>query len=340
MRQIKQGTTPVPDVVFDSFMADLTGAELKVLLYIIRRTYGFGKTKDAISLSQIVEGTKRHNGEPLDKGAGVSKRAACYALDGLESRGLVQRQKQTASNGADIANLYTVTIEDPSPRVQKLHRVKDKELHTPRVQKEPLPRVQKLHTQETVFGDTDLQDTATETTPLQETPAAAFAKEDPESEEIYCRLIAAGMNNSDAARLSKSAPAECLRQLEYLPHKTGIRSTGAYLRSAIEGSWAPPAEYTKKAEADASKEQIETRNQEIEKTRKQEAEKEKAIDEQIQQLDDEQRAQWIEHLDTVWKSTLAKMPPGLPTRMQEGAMRAFTKPEKRRELYLNWIKDR
>ena len=35
--------TQVPDILFDERMAHLSGAELKVLLYIIRRTFGFKK---------------------------------------------------------------------------------------------------------------------------------------------------------------------------------------------------------------------------------------------------------------------------------------------------------
>jgi len=41
----------VPDAVVDEFMVDLTGADLKALLYIIRRTFGFKKDRDDISLS-------------------------------------------------------------------------------------------------------------------------------------------------------------------------------------------------------------------------------------------------------------------------------------------------
>jgi hypothetical protein len=34
---------PVPDELFDEQLPDLSGSELKVLLYIIRRTFGFKK---------------------------------------------------------------------------------------------------------------------------------------------------------------------------------------------------------------------------------------------------------------------------------------------------------
>ena len=48
--------TQVPDELFDELMSELSGAELKVLLYIIRRTFGFKKDSDNISLSQICNG--------------------------------------------------------------------------------------------------------------------------------------------------------------------------------------------------------------------------------------------------------------------------------------------
>lgn len=46
-------TTPVPDQLFDELLPRLSGAELKVLMYIIRRTFGFKKQSDDISLAQL-----------------------------------------------------------------------------------------------------------------------------------------------------------------------------------------------------------------------------------------------------------------------------------------------
>jgi hypothetical protein len=49
-------TTPVPDVVFDRLLARLGEAELKALLYIIRRTFGFKRDRDPISFNQFLRG--------------------------------------------------------------------------------------------------------------------------------------------------------------------------------------------------------------------------------------------------------------------------------------------
>ena len=48
-------TTQVPDAFFDVVAPELSEAELRVALYIIRRTFGFKKDTDNISLRQMVE---------------------------------------------------------------------------------------------------------------------------------------------------------------------------------------------------------------------------------------------------------------------------------------------
>ena len=40
-------------LVLDGWMASMTGAEIKVVLYVLRRTYGFRRTSDRISVAQM-----------------------------------------------------------------------------------------------------------------------------------------------------------------------------------------------------------------------------------------------------------------------------------------------
>lgn len=54
--------TMVPDEIFDVLLPHLSGAEIKVLLYICRRTFGFKKDNDNISISQMVNGISRKDG--------------------------------------------------------------------------------------------------------------------------------------------------------------------------------------------------------------------------------------------------------------------------------------
>lgn len=48
------GTTPIPDFFFDKIAPHLAGAEVKVILYVFRRTFGFNKLCDHISYSQFL----------------------------------------------------------------------------------------------------------------------------------------------------------------------------------------------------------------------------------------------------------------------------------------------
>ena len=105
---IKPNTTPTPDDLFDLFMPDLKHSELKVLLYIVRRTYGFKKASDSISISQIAEGITTKEGKQLDRGAGLTKRGAIKALQGLEKRGLITVERARTKDGYNKINVYSL----------------------------------------------------------------------------------------------------------------------------------------------------------------------------------------------------------------------------------------
>ena len=103
-------STQVPDDLFDKFMAALSGAELKVLLYIIRRTFGFKRHQDAISISQLINGITKKNGEVLDKGTGLSRATAVNAAKSLEKRGFIVRIKKYSAEHGDEATAYSLKI--------------------------------------------------------------------------------------------------------------------------------------------------------------------------------------------------------------------------------------
>ncbi len=105
--------TQVPDAVFDVLLPLLTGAELKVLLYVIRRTFGFKKATDNISLSQIMHGITTRTGEVLDRGTGLSKDAVTRAVKRLVAiEVLVTRRNKSPERGNE-ATSYALHIRDP-----------------------------------------------------------------------------------------------------------------------------------------------------------------------------------------------------------------------------------
>src|SRR5215216_3621274 len=86
--------TMVPDEVFDELLVELSGAELKVLLYIIRRTFGFKRESDTISLSQMLHGIATRDGRVLDRGVGLSKKTLLDALRRLGARRIILSQRR------------------------------------------------------------------------------------------------------------------------------------------------------------------------------------------------------------------------------------------------------
>src|SRR4051794_12244445 len=82
-------TTPVPDELFDELLADLSGAEVKVILYICRRTFGFKKASDNISLNQMLKGITKRDGEQLDRGVGLSKPTLLRTLKDLIQKNII-----------------------------------------------------------------------------------------------------------------------------------------------------------------------------------------------------------------------------------------------------------
>jgi hypothetical protein len=108
--------TPTPDQLFDELLAPglLTEAELRVLLYIVRRTFGWKKDCDDISLSQITRGIVRRDGTRLDWGAGVAKSTAVRAIKGLVEKGVIVATHNYREDGGDDTKSYTLRVKDSS----------------------------------------------------------------------------------------------------------------------------------------------------------------------------------------------------------------------------------
>jgi hypothetical protein len=105
----QSNTTAVPDVFFDELLPLLNGAQLKVMLYIIRRTLGFKKNTDAISYDQFQNGITTHDGKVLDKGCGVKDRTTLSkALAHLEKMNCIESNKSKNAKNVNEITVYTI----------------------------------------------------------------------------------------------------------------------------------------------------------------------------------------------------------------------------------------
>ena len=99
----KPNYTQIPNVFFDEIMQELNQSELKVMMVVMRKTFGWQKRKDRISYSQIQEIS------------GLSKQAVSDGLKGLTEKGYIVTEK----NGQSCT--YCVAIDDSKP-VNKIDR--------------------------------------------------------------------------------------------------------------------------------------------------------------------------------------------------------------------------
>src|SRR5947209_4428326 len=112
--------TQVPDVILDHMMADLNEAELKVLLYIVRRTLGFKKQDDAISLDQLVHGIHRGDGQTLDRGTGLSRSTVRRGITGLLARHLIVAHQNMDPYKGQLPTTYALRWAGTTPPTRPL----------------------------------------------------------------------------------------------------------------------------------------------------------------------------------------------------------------------------
>ncbi len=103
--------TQVPDYLLDFLLPELPGSELKILLYLIRHAFGYGRESVAVSWSRFLDGTVTREGKRLDWGAGVRRDALKEGLPSLIEQGLITKERQSSDRRGNEASLYTLRIQ-------------------------------------------------------------------------------------------------------------------------------------------------------------------------------------------------------------------------------------
>jgi hypothetical protein len=148
--------TPVPDELFDEQLPDVSGAELKVLLYVIRRTFGFKRESDNISLSQMLNGLRTRDGRVLDRGVGLSKKTLLQAIKSLEEQNIILTQRRRSQEKGDEPTSYRLHVRSVAAVEVSTPPVGEKLHHGGGGRTAPPPWGKNSPTQETVVGETDL----------------------------------------------------------------------------------------------------------------------------------------------------------------------------------------
>jgi hypothetical protein len=98
--------TPVPDQFFDELLPVLGLAELRVLLFIIRCTYGSRRPTADLSLRQILTGVYDSEGLLVAPGIALSKATLCRALAGLRRRQVIVAERQRSVEAGNEPTRY------------------------------------------------------------------------------------------------------------------------------------------------------------------------------------------------------------------------------------------
>lgn len=99
----------IPNSVVDELMAEMSGVELKCYLFVIRKTKGWNKDCDAISLSQFIKFT------------GAGKTAVVDALKNLVELGLLVKKTGVRNTSVYAINLFGNQTSSENELVQKVN---------------------------------------------------------------------------------------------------------------------------------------------------------------------------------------------------------------------------
>lgn len=292
-------TTQVPDEFIDHLMPLLTGAEFKVLVYIVRRTFGFKKEADTISIDQMVNGIRKKNGEQLDYGTGLSRPTVVEAIRSLTRKNIILTEHRKSSRGGDLATTYRLNIKGVggysqareggvkkfnSPQGQENEQGGLKNLTPPRVKKSnPQHTDHEQHTEETTTTVTHavpLAEKLEHPAPVVVAPQQSSPKKSEKQEplpEVAQELVSAGVSGKVAKELAASFSSEDIRnQILALAHRKATEPAAVLVKS-IRESWALPKQYERTITA------AERQAREI-VGRKEEELRERLVDEELEKL--------------------------------------------------------
>lgn len=100
--------------IMDKYWQNLNGSEQKVLDFILRQTYGFGKLSDYISLNQIEKGVGK-----INNGTGLTRPTIVQALINLKSKNFIRIIKDKKTNKYELVKNLNRYSKDSLPFASK-----------------------------------------------------------------------------------------------------------------------------------------------------------------------------------------------------------------------------
>lgn len=224
--------TQIPNIIIDKIMPFLTGNEFKVLTYIARRTLGFHKVQDSISLSQLVSGIKR-NGRVVNYGTRLSKATVARCLNSLEKKGYIVRVRRSNEARGDLPTGYSLRFRrEKLPVSQNETPSTDEQSDT--VSQNETGGVSELNTEVSHF-ETHKRNR------LQNKQQQKRAS-DVVVDLLLSEGLAKGFVNQIASQFDEAYVRQKLAYLRYLQKEqpAQVKNPRGWLRKALEEDYGPP----------------------------------------------------------------------------------------------------
>jgi hypothetical protein len=283
----------VPDELFDELLPELSGAELKVLLFVVRRTFGFKRDADAISLAQMLHGVTTREGRVLHRGVGLSKPTLLGALRSLQEKGVLRAARRRSAVKGNEPTVYALRFAECAdhPAPARPDRAGAVAAARPPLAKKvaqgdgqaalPSPWAKNLPPQQTgprqTHGQHHPQTPSAPLEPLEGTlaPASPSLQEptgagddDDDDDDALQLLLSRGVTRRIAQELVLTHSGEAIeQQVAWQAHRPKATSPAGALVQAIRDAWPPPPAWREAQERAA----VVARQAEAERQRQEEA---------------------------------------------------------------------
>ncbi len=247
----------VPDELFDVLLPDLNAGELKLLLFIVRQTQGFGRESVALARRELLEGIRAIDGRLLAQGTGIGERQLKEARKRLRTHNVIETEERRSADGRGESTVYRLKVLPfegegalfPPRGVRKLYQGEGK--LSPKGGVESLPR--RGVPSPPRNGEDGTQGNGAESPP-DNTHGLQIVEQETQQQErsdsirsahpdVVVALLNLGVTRGTAISLRERFPAQTiLTQIEMLPYR-GPDNPPAMLVRAIQEDWAPPPGY-------------------------------------------------------------------------------------------------
>jgi hypothetical protein len=272
-------TTQIPDEFIDKQMAFLSGAEVKVMLYVFRRTLGFKRHADNISLNQLLSGITKRDGTRLDYGTGLSKSTLLGAIKSLVERKLIIVEQRQSDERGNEPTTYRLNFATPLGIKNDLGV---SENQTPLGTKNDLGGDRKLDQALVPKIDPTIDSNTTHSETRNRYNNNTYSAPVPSHAVVVALLAGHGIGKGVAQSLANQFPEDHIKEkvayLEFLlaERPTDVQKPAAWLRRAIEHDYGAPDGFISEEERQLQATEEDRRKREVYEAQQRAAEREQA----------------------------------------------------------------